>query len=142
MLYSRFPLANHSMYRSVHMPISNPSGSVLKVMHRYSVEEAEFELRCSFHGPPLCTAPSLLTHLWGAPRALPGLGHEMRPQLPLGFFARWYVEEGRGSCSWVVFRACPCDLVISDTLRITQLREGKPAIGNRSEDGIRASHCL
>ena len=46
------------------------TGSLSKVINRHSVEAAEFELRCSFHGVPLHTAPSSLIQLLGQPTAV------------------------------------------------------------------------
>ena len=51
------------------------TGSLSKVINRHSVEAAEYELRCSFRGLPLHTAPSSLTQLLGqSTAALLGTG--------------------------------------------------------------------
>lgn len=111
------------------------------MINRHSVE-AEFELRCSFHGLLLHTAPSSLTQLLGQPTAaLLGTGAcneacNFLDSLRDGFHrkvepaaAGWYSREP-------VLRPCNKLHALDHTSE-----GGKPATGNSLEDRILASLC-
>ena len=75
MLYSRSPLANHSIYLSIHMPVLNPQSishlsPLLTLSFSESIRVFCFVLFCCFLG----------LHVWHM--EVPRLGVELELQLP------------------------------------------------------------
>lgn len=113
------------------------------MFNRHSVDAAEFECRCSFHGLPLHTAPSSLTQLWGQPTAaLPGTGaHNETCNFFLDSLQGGFPGKVEPAAAGWRSREPVLGPVISSTLWITLLRERRPATGSSPANRILASLC-